>query len=174
MHRRCTTMDFSAIDSSTIIMILEAIVILAMVILAGVSLFKNYKGKNKLSIDEILTLGQELVEYANYVYSSVSSLVALSRNDFYTEEEYKDYLARKLVEDFDELITNDPNCISNSALYTKLSYEDRVKLVESIVDKIAPNKSTHSNSEITEEPSNQDTDDNNDGDSLVDIGEHLV
>lgn len=166
-------MDFSSIDSSTIILILEGIVTLAMAVLAGISLFKNYKGKSKLSINEILTLGQELVDYANYVYSSVSSLVQLSKNDFYNEEEYKDYVAHKLVEDFDQLISENPNCITSSALYTKLTYEDRVKLVESIVDKIAPGSSIRSNSETIEEAS--ETSVNTDADkNTVDIGEHLM
>ena len=166
-------MDFSSIDSSTIMIILEGIVILAMAILAGISLFKNYKGKDKLSINEVLTLGQELVEYANYVYSSVSSLTQLSKSDFYTKEEYEDYIAHKLVEDFDQLISENPNCITNSALYTKLTYEDRVKLVKSIVNKIAPGSSIRSNSETIEEPS--ETSVKTDGDTnTVDIGEHLI
>lgn len=166
-------MDFSSIDSSTIILILEGIVTLAMAVLAGISLFKNYKGKSKLSINEILTLGQELVDYANYVYSSVSSLVQLSKNDFNSEEEYKDYVAHKLVEDFDQLISENPNCITSSALYTKLTYEDRVKLVESIVDKIAPGSSIRSNSETIEEASETSVDTDTDK-NTVDIGEHLM
>lgn len=166
-------MNFSSIDSSTIMIILEGIVVLAMAILAGISLFKNYKGKDKLSINEVLTLGQELIEYANYVYSSVSSLTQLSKSDFRTEDEYEDYIAHKLVGVFDQLISENPNCITNSALYTKLTYEDRVKLVKSIVNKIAPGSSIRSNSETIEEPS--ETSVKTDGDTnTVDIGEHLI
>lgn len=166
-------MNFSSIDSSTIMIVLEGIVVLAMAILAGISLFKNYKGKDKLSINEVLTLGQELIEYANYVYSSVSSLTQLSKSDFRTEDEYEDYIAHKLVGVFDQLISENPNCITNSALYTKLTYEDRVKLVKSIVNKIAPGSSIRSNSETIEEPS--ETSVKTDGDTnTVDIGEHLI
>ena len=159
-------------DTATlIILIAESAVILAFIILMAFQKFGKYKGKQSLDVNEILKLGEELLDYAKEASDRLSSITDLTVDNFNNEADYREYLTKKLVEDLDSLLDSEPNAISNSALYQKLTTEDKVKLINLGLDKI-PSKATCSNEEVI-----QDADEMqismNDDQNKVDIGDYL-
>ena len=173
-------MDFSVLDPSTIgLLIIETIITLAMIALAGISLFRIYKGKNKLTVEEVLNLGEELMGYAKYVYDNISELSDISRSNFSSDKDYKEYLVEKVVEDLDEVITEQgKEYFSQNVIdiYTKINHDDKIKIIESIIDRI-PSNNTDSNDEVNQSDDTHDSisvDNDDESDSnTVDIGEFL-
>lgn len=165
-------MNFSGVDPLTFTMfIIETIVLIGLIVLSGISLFKNYKGKNKLTVTDLLKLQQDLTDYAEKVYQTVSAWSDLNPANFNSTVEYREFLVKRIVDDFDELIKTDPDCPINNSVYEKLTYEDKIKLADLIANKI-PNISNESYDDIDEETDENDSDDEDS--SYVDIGDHLI
>lgn len=152
--------------ANILVMVIEGAIIVAFCILNGYELYKRYKNKSTLSIDDITSLIKDL----NNLASTTMDLVApykLTRKDFGTDEEYRDYLSSQLIADFDKLIdkmglTNTPDNV-----YKNLSYIDKKKIVDVVLDKF----DTTSTDIVHEEPSKSD--DSSESNDVVDIGDQL-
>lgn len=168
-------MNFAGVDPLTFaFFVIETIILIGLVVLSGISLFKNYKGKNKLTVADFLKLQDDLTDYAKKVYETVSVWSDLNPSNFDSVVEYREFLIKRIVEDFDDLIKTDPDCPINNSIYSKLTYDDKIKLAGLIANKI-PSVSNENSDEGLDE--NVDDDDNVDSDEdsgYVDIGDHLI
>ena len=159
-------------DTQVIVfMIAEGVIALAGLVLIAVNIFKKYKGKKNLTLDEIIELSTELYDYAKEAYDRITAVADLGRSNFNSDEEYKNYLADNFIDDLDELIE------MNGApeLYKKITDEDKKKIIMYVIDKLPSKNTTNSNEEVIHEnldveTNSEETDNSQD---MVDIGEHL-
>ena len=166
-------------DTEVMIMFaVETVILIATLVVAGISLFKNYKGKQSLTIEEVMQLSQQFFNYANDAYKTISKFSDIYPGNFDSKAEYKSVLITRIIEDLDKLSKSDTAGVINSALYDKLSYAAKVSLVSNITDKIPSFQAISNNTESTGDGSAKDTSgDEADADSendTVDIGEHLI
>lgn len=161
--------------TGVIILAIESLVVIAFCALNGYDLFKKYKDKHTLNVADVVTLIKDLNDLAARTMDLVEPYT-LTRKDFNTDEEYRNYLTQNLVTDFDELIDRlGLDGITNPDAYNSLSREDKEKVVDVIIDKFELLSGDGDfNMEITEdygddEPTEYEPVD----DSLIDIGSHF-
>ena len=167
-------MNFANLDPMTFAMfIIETIVLVGIIALSAVSLFKLYKGKNKLTVTDLLQLQQDLTTYANTVYKTISVWSDLNPSNFSSMDEYREFLIKRIVEDFDDLVQTDPDCPINSSIYGKLSKEDKLKLAEFVANKILGMSTNNTDDDSIEEEVKADDNSETESD-YTDIGDHLI
>lgn len=154
-------MDFTRLDPGTITLIVaETVVILGFIVATAVSVFKKYKGKTKLSVEEIVDLSKDLASLAKDTYGYVEDIMSKIPSDFDDERQYRAHLIEVLVDDFDELLLEiNPDCINHSVLYGKLSREEKEKIIETIIDKIPSKKDEANKTDNIDEDFEPDTPD---------------
>ena len=144
-------MDFANMELSSIILwVIETVLMLAGLAFAGVTIFKKYKGKAKLTAYEVLSLTRDLSNLAAQAVSTIEKLKNYNRDSFESTEEYEEFIANSLVDDFDRLINEiGADAIVNSVLYNRLSREEKIAIILTFVDKIPDGGNTAT--EIIEE-----------------------
>lgn len=121
---------------SIIIMAIEGVVILSLCVLWGKAIYTKYQNKENLTFDEIVQLTKDLSQLASNTVETLD-IFTLKRSDFGTDEEYRDYIIKNLVQDFDNLIfTINPDHEDTAGVYSRLSYDDKVKIIDSFVDNL--------------------------------------
>jgi predicted house-cleaning noncanonical NTP pyrophosphatase (MazG superfamily) len=120
-------------------------------------LYTSYKGKKRLTIDEIVNLTKDLTQLANNVELTLSDFKK-TRYDFATDEEYREYLTNSLIEHFDETMSLfNSEEIASSKLYSRLSQEEKASIIETLIDKIPDSKEDKNLTEDTDEETTEES-----------------
>ena len=172
-------MDFSNLDlSTTILFVVETVILIGTIILSSVALFKNYKNKKSLTVAEVIKLQKDITDYAGKVYEIVSYWSDLNPDNFDSEEEYRKFLTKQIKEDLNDLVKTDPECPINSEIFDKLKDEDKTSIIDGLID-VIPSlglKSKMKELAVAEEEIDDVEEDTTDIDTtdITDIGEHLL
>lgn len=146
-------------DTSIIIIIIEALLIVVFCALNGYEIYKKYKDKRTLTLDDITALIKDL-ECLSKDTAELVEPITVKRSDFNNDEEYHEHLKKTLITYFDDLVDTIGLIKVPDSVYTNLSSEDKEKIVEVFLDRF------EDNAEIEDLPSD-------DSDGTVDIGDHL-